>query len=129
MEKYDGNLYSIVDKLTINQLWSIFFQIFFTFIILQDKLGFFHGDLFLQNILYKKISKTTKYFYYTYNGKKYRVPNEGYKIAISDYGGSLIKTFILADYEKDYYLPKLSKRIELYKILLLLVKNINATVL
>lgn len=120
MDKYDGDLEKIIDKLTINQLWSIFFQIFFTFIILQDKLGFFQGDFGLNNILYKKISKTTKFFYYKYNGKKYKVPNEGYKIAISDYGNALIKKFTLANYEKDYYTENLSKRIELYEILLLL---------
>jgi len=125
IEKYDGDLSSLIDKLTINQLWSIFFQIFFTFIILQDKLGFYQGDFGPRNILYKKTSNTKKYFYYIYNGKKYRVPNEGFKIVVSDYGNAIIKTFILADYEKEYYTTNLSKKIELYEILLELVEYIK----
>jgi hypothetical protein len=120
IEKYDGNLGSIIDKLTLNELWSIFFQIFITFIILQDNLGFYQGDFGLSNILYKKINKTTKFFEYTYNNIKYKIPNEGYKIVISDYGNAIVKNFILADYEKVYYHNNLMKRIELYEILLLL---------
>lgn len=125
MDKYEGDLRSIIDKLTQKQLMSIFFQIIFTFIILQDKLGFYQGDFGPSNILYKKVNITNKYFHYTYNGIKYKVPNEGYKIFISDYGNAIINTFIIADYEKEYYEKYLSKRIELYEILLLLVKYIN----
>jgi hypothetical protein len=122
IEKYDGDLLSIINKLTLKQLWSIFFQIFITFIILQDKLGFYQGDFGLTNILYKKVNISKKYFYYKYNGVKYRVPNEGYKIAISDYGNAIINNFILADYEKEYYNNNISNRFELYEILLLLQK-------
>ncbi len=125
MDKYDGDLNSIINNLTVKELWSIFFQIFFTFIILQDKLGFFQGDFGLDNILYKKINKTTKYFYYKYKGKKYKVPNEGYKVSISDYGNAIINKFILADYEKKYYFEYLSKRIELYDILRFLIIYIS----
>jgi hypothetical protein len=125
MEKYDNNLGELLDKLTFNQLQSVFFQIFFTFIILQDKLGFYQGDFNETNILYKRIPKTKKYFHYVYNGKKYRVPNEGYKIAVSDYGNAIIQKFELAKYEKDYYPINLSKRIELYEILLLLLEFIQ----
>lgn len=122
IEKYDGDLMSIIDKLSLNELWSIFSQIIITFIILQDNLGFYQGDFGLTNILYKKINKTKKFFYYKYNGIKFKIPNEGYKIAISDYGNAIINKFILADYEKEYYYINLSKRIELYQILLLLMK-------
>jgi len=95
MDKYMGDLQTIINDLNIKQLWSVFFQIFFTFIILQDKLGFYQGDFGLTNVLYKKSSKT-KYFYYNYNGIKYEVPNEGYKIAVSDYGNAIINKFILS---------------------------------
>jgi hypothetical protein len=125
IEKYDGNLNSIIDKLTFDEIWSIFFQIFITFIILQDNLGFYQGDFGLTNILYKKIKKTEKYFYYTYNGIKYKVPNEGYKIFISDYGNAIINTFIIEDYEEDYYSTRIKKRIELYQIILSLFKHIK----
>ena len=109
-----------------NIIFSNSFYIYhFTFIILQDKLGFFQGDFGETNILYKRIPKTTKYFHYVYNGKKYRVPNEGYKIAISDYGNAIIQKFELAKYEKEYYSIQLSKRIELYEILLLLLESIR----
>ncbi len=57
IEKYDGDLISIIDKLTLDELWSIFGQIFITFIILQDKLGFYQGDFGPSNILYKKVNK------------------------------------------------------------------------
>lgn len=124
IKKYDGDLNKIIDKLSIDELWSIFFQIFITFIILQDNLGFYQGDFGLSNILYKKVKKSD-YNYYNYNGIKYKVPNYGYKIVISDYGNALIKDFILADYEKDYYYKYLSKRTELYEILLLLIKYIK----
>jgi hypothetical protein len=125
MDKYDGDLNSIIDNLTVDELWSIFFQIFFTFIILQDKLGFFQGDFKLDNILYKKINKNTKYFYYKYGGKKFKVPNQGYKVSISDYGNAIINKFILADYEKEYYFEYISKRIELYDILRLIIKYMS----
>ena len=105
--------------MTLNELWSIFHQIIITFIILQDKLGFYQGDFGLSNILYKKVNKTKKYFDYNYNGIKYRIPNEGYEIAICDYGNVIIDKFILSDNEIDYYKENLKKRIELYEILLL----------
>lgn len=124
IEKYEGDLLKIIDKLTIDELWSIFSQIIITFIILQDKLGFYQGDFGLSNILYKKINKTNKYFEYNLNGVKYKIPNEGYKIIVSDYGNAIINKFILADYEKDYYKNYLTKKIELYEILLLLNKYI-----
>lgn len=125
MDRYDGDLNSIINNLTINEIWSIFSQIFFTFIILQNKLGFYQGDFGLDNILYKKIDKTDKNFYYTYNDKTYMVPNEGYKISISDYGNAIIKTFILADYEKEYYYKYLLKKIELYEIIRLLISYMS----
>jgi len=125
IDKYDGVLDSIIDKLNIDEIWSIFFQIFITFVIMQDKLGFYQGNFGLKNIVYKKISKTKKFFHYTYDGITYKVPNEGYKIAVSEYGNTLINTFIIADYEKEYYEINLSKRIELYNILLLLIKCIK----
>ena len=125
IDKYDGYLGSIIDKLNIDEIWSIFFQIFITFVIMQDKLGFYQGNFGLKNIVYKKISKTKKFFHYTYDGITYKVPNEGYKIAVSEYGNTLINTFIIADYEKEYYEINLSKRIELYNILLLLIKCIK----
>jgi hypothetical protein len=129
IEKYDGNLKSIIDKLTLNEIWSIFGQIFMTFIILQDNLGFYQGDFGLTNILYKKINKTKKYFEYNINGIIYKIPNEGYKIVIADYGNAIINKFILADYEKKYYYKYLENRIELYEILLLLNKKIKCKVL
>ena len=125
MDKYEGDLRSIIDKLTQKQLMSIFFQIIFTFIILQDKLGFYQGDFGPSNILYKKVNITNKYFHYTYNGIKYKVPNEGYKIFISDYGNAIINTFIIEDYEEDYYSTRIKKRIELYQIILSLFKHIK----
>jgi serine/threonine protein kinase len=124
IEKYDGDLISIIDKLTLDELWSIFGQIFITFIILQDKLGFYQGDFGPSNILYKKVNKSNKFFDYNINGINYKIPNCGYKIVISDYGNAIIKKFIIADYEKEYYEPNLKKRIELYQILLLLNKYI-----
>jgi|688.fasta_scaffold00514_36 hypothetical protein len=125
IDKYDGVLDSIIDKLNIDEIWSIFFQIFITFVIMQDKLGFYQGNFGLKNILYKKVSKAKKFFQYTYDGITYKVPNEGYKIAVSEYGNNIINTFIIADYEKEYYEINLSKRIELYNILLLLIKSIK----
>jgi serine/threonine protein kinase len=124
IEKYDGDLISIIDKLTLDELWSIFGQIFITFIILQDKLGFYQGDFGPSNILYKKVNKRKKFFDYNINGINYKIPNCGYKIVISDYGNAIIKKFILADYEKEYYESNLKKRIELYEILLLFNKYI-----
>jgi len=56
---------------------------------------------------------------------KYRIPNEGYEIAICDYGNVIIDKFILSDNEIDYYKENLKKRIELYEILLLLSKYIK----
>ena len=100
-----------------------------TFIILQDNLGFYQGDFGLTNILYKKINKTKKYFEYNINGIIYKIPNEGYKIVIADYGNAIINKFILADYEKNYYYKYLENRIELYEILLLLNKKIKCKVL
>ena len=98
--------------------------------ILQEKLGFYQGDFGLTNILYKKVNKSKKYFIYKYNGDKFRVPNEGYEIFVSDYGNALIKTFKLEQSEKEYYDIKIEKKIELYEILILLSKymkklNIN----
>jgi len=119
MDKYDGDLSSIINDLNMKQLWSIFFQIFFTFIILQDKLGFYQGDFGLSNIFYKK--SKTKYFNYVYNGIKFKVVNEGYKIAVADYGNAIIDKFILANYEKEYYPISITKRIELYEIIYLFI--------
>ena len=119
MDKYDGDLSSIINELNMKHLWCIFFQIFFTFIILQDKLGFYQGDFGLSNILYKK--SKTKYFNYVYNGIKFKVLNEGYKIAVPDYGNAIINKFILANYEKEYYPISITKRIELYEIIYLFI--------
>jgi hypothetical protein len=129
MEKYDGNLKKMINDFTLKQLWSVMAQLFFTLTILQDKLGFFQGDFGPTNILYKKINKTPKFFYYNFNNKKYRVPNEGYKIAVSDYGNAIIKTFEIAKYEKEYYYEALSKRNESYEILLLLAENIRKNIM
>lgn len=117
MDKYKGDLKSIINNLNAKQLWSVFFQIFFTFIILQDKLGFYQGDFNLTNVLYK--TSTNKNFNYVYNGIKYKVPNEGYKIAVSDYGNAIINKFILSNNEKEYYPIRIEKRVELYEIIYL----------
>lgn len=117
MDKYKGDLKSIINDLNAKQLWSVFFQIFFTFIILQDKLGFYQGDFNLTNVLYK--TSTNKNFNYVYNGIKYKVPNEGYKIAVSDYGNAIINKFILSNNEKEYYPIRIEKRVELYEIIYL----------
>lgn len=57
IEKYDGSLSSIVNKLNFKELKSIMFQILFTFNFLQDKLNFFQGDCNFNNMLYKIVPK------------------------------------------------------------------------
>ena len=114
IEKYDGNLNSIINKLNFKKLKSIFFQILFTFNFLQDKLNFFQGDCNFNNMLYKIVSK--KNISYNVNGTIYEFCNDGIMVAVSDFGNTLIKNFEYNSEETEM-LNRINPKNELYQII------------
>jgi hypothetical protein len=71
----------------------IIFQIIFTLAIIKDDHpGFLHGDLFLRNILIKRIhtSTTKAYNIYHYRGKKFYIRANGPMAKINDFGMTII---------------------------------------
>jgi serine/threonine protein kinase len=93
LEKFDGDLleylreahYGINGVLYDDVLANLMFQVLHVLGCAQSEFGFIHGDIKLQNLLYRKVP-AGGYWHYRVNGTNYFVPNIGVIIALSDYG-------------------------------------------
>lgn len=77
----------------IYELHVIFFQLIFTLAIIKDDYpGFFHGDLYLRNVLLRSIrnKKDNDYVAYHYFNKIFYLPANGIYAKINDFGMTVI---------------------------------------
>lgn len=117
VERFDGSLDGILAAMDAEAVRSVFFQILFAFVTLQDKLGFYQGDPGATNVLYRAADrKKTPYFRYTFRGTAFRVPNKGHYVAVADYGNAIVDDFALSRNEKTYYGVSIEKRQELCEV-------------
>jgi hypothetical protein len=72
-----------------NEWFSAFMQIIMILITYQKAFDFTHNDLHTNNIMYN--STNTKYLYYCYKKKYYKVPTYGKIFKIIDFGRSIYK--------------------------------------
>ena len=79
----------IDNELTHDEWFSAFMQIIMTLLTYQKVFSFTHNDLHTNNIMYNKTS--TKYIYYCYKKKYYKVPTFGKIFKIIDFGRSIYK--------------------------------------
>jgi len=90
IEKLEGTLEDLIDEnIEEEVLLSCIFQISFALTYLQKNFDFTHNDLHINNVMYSKTE--TKYIYYKYNNKYYRVPTHGYVFKIIDFGRAIFK--------------------------------------
>lgn len=124
LEKADMDLNQFLNELNSSpsQEWSyiekvlnvLLFQIFYTLAtICLEYPDFVHGDLFIRNILVKKIEKSDTYIRYKYKHLSFDVPNMGFLVKFNDFGYTQInqrmnnkyldKKKILFNPYKDYF--------------------------
>jgi len=91
LEKCDGTFDSLLEDeaMNDNEITSALFQVIFTLLVYQKLFSFTHNDLHTNNILYKETK--TKFLYYKFNGKTYKVPTYGKIYKIIDFGRAIYK--------------------------------------
>ena len=91
LEKCDGTFDSLLEAeaIQVDQTISALFQIIFTLLVYQKLFSFTHNDLHTNNILYKETK--TKFLYYKFNGKTYKVPTYGKIYKIIDFGRAIYR--------------------------------------
>ena len=89
IEKLTGTLedYLYSDNFKDEVLLSCLYQISFSLYYLQEHFDFTHNDLHINNVMYSETE--TKYLYYLFNNKYYRVPTYGKIFKIIDFGRSI----------------------------------------
>ena len=103
IEKCKNTLDSVMDSLDDNEWASVVFQISITLAIYQKLFDFTHNDLHTSNIMYSETD--TKFLYYKYMGRHYKIPTYGKVYKIIDFGRAIYKvndTIIYSDsFESD----------------------------
>ena len=91
LEKCDGTFDALLEDESIKseEIMSALFQVIFTLLVYQKLFSFTHNDLHTNNILYKETK--TKFLYYKFNGKSYKVPTYGKIYKIIDFGRAIYK--------------------------------------
>ena len=91
LEKCDGTFDSLLedDAIQSEEIMSALFQVIFTLLVYQKLFSFTHNDLHTNNILYKETK--TKFLYYKFNSKTYKVPTYGKIYKIIDFGRAIYK--------------------------------------
>lgn len=79
----------LTKDLTTDEWLSAFMQIIMILITYQKAFQFTHNDLHTNNVMY--IETETKYLYYCYKKKTYKVPTFGRIFKIIDFGRSIFK--------------------------------------
>ena len=79
----------ISDEYNEDELLSALMQVIMTLITYQKVFSFTHNDLHANNVMY--INTNTKFIYYTYKKKTYKVPTYGKIFKIIDFGRSIYK--------------------------------------
>lgn len=125
LERFDGDLGAVIDRLDAKALRSVFFRTLFALALLQSKLGFYQGDFGPRNLLYRAQPGPDSHDY-TLAGTTYRVPNEGYHVAVADYGNAIIRGFELAPFEREYYPRAIANRTELAEVVDLFAGHLRA---
>jgi len=90
IEKLEATLedYLLSEEFNEETLLSCLFQISFSLQYLQKNYQFTHNDLHINNIMYS--STETKYLYYKFNNKYFRIPTYGKIFKIIDFGRAII---------------------------------------
>jgi hypothetical protein len=85
-EKCEGTMDELLEKGEINETIAAAYlmQIIMILLIYQHAFHFTHNDLHTNNIMY--VSTTSKYLYYRFGGKHYRVPTYGKIFKLIDFG-------------------------------------------
>jgi hypothetical protein len=91
-EYIDMTLDKIIDKLKLNELYSVLTQLSYV-IYIMNKNGYTHNDLHIYNI---GVKKTTKKYITIFNNK---IPTYGKIIKLLDYGSVLHKKYVLGNSE------------------------------
>lgn len=91
MEACDDTFDDLIldEEMEVEEWYSALFQIIMILIVYQKAFSFTHNDLHTNNVMYNHTE--TKYIYYTYNDKTYRVPTFGKIFKIIDFGRSIYK--------------------------------------
>ena len=86
MEKVEGTLLDFLKNISDDKvILSALFQIIYSIMIIQSKIKTFHTKLDMNNIFYKKINNSIKYFKYKINYDEYIIPTYGYLFMISNF--------------------------------------------
>ena len=102
----EDTLGTILDTLSIKQVYSLILQISYGIMILQKK-KYTHNDLNINNITFTKTTK--KHITININNIKYKIPIFSYIYTIIDYGGVQNPYFINNIQEKKVYLKNYKK--------------------
>jgi len=102
IEKLEGTLedYLLSDGYDDKVLISCLFQISFALNYLQKNYEFTHNDLHINNVMFSKTE--TKFLYYKFNNKYFKIPTYGKIFKIIDFGRSII-TFKNKIYMNDVF--------------------------
>jgi len=109
----EDTLGTIIDTLSIKQIYSLILQISYGIMILQRK-KYTHDDFNVNNITFTKTTK--KHITMTINNIKYKIPIFSYIYTIIDYGSVNHPSFINNMKDKKLYL-KNYKNIDIYNLL------------
>ena len=89
IEKMDGTLDSLLEKMDKEELTSALFQVIMTLSVYNKAFDFTHNDLHTNNVMYVKTD--IKHLYYKLDDKYYKVPTYGRIFKIIDFGRSIYK--------------------------------------
>ena len=89
IEKMDGTLDSLLEKMDKEELTSALFQVIMTLSVYNKAFDFTHNDLHTNNVMYVKTD--IKHLYYKLDDKYYKVPTYGRIFKIIDFGRSVYK--------------------------------------
>ena len=91
------------DNMTVDEWYASLMQIIMTLIVYQKAFNFTHNDLHTKNVMFNYTE--SKFIYYIYNQRTYKVPTFGRIFKIIDFGRSIYnfnKNIFCSDsYEKD----------------------------
>uniref|UniRef100_A0A6C0BT39 Protein kinase domain-containing protein n=1 Tax=viral metagenome TaxID=1070528 RepID=A0A6C0BT39_9ZZZZ len=89
IEKMEGTLDSLLEKMDKEELTSALFQVIMTLSVYNKAFDFTHNDLHTNNVMYVKTN--IKHLYYKLDDKYYKVPTYGRIFKIIDFGRSIYR--------------------------------------
>ena len=89
IEKMDGTLDSLLDKIEEDELKAALFQVVMSLVAYNKAFDFTHNDLHTNNVMYSKTN--VKHIVYKFESKCYKVPTYGRIFKIIDFGRSIYR--------------------------------------